>query len=82
MITAQQKRDRKTAIQVTFFVVAIFAIFIISPFVFSIVDCNTATKNLKFLNECKAHDNCKLTARELRHFNGYVRLELRSCNKG
>lgn len=48
---------------------------------FEVIDCNTAQKNLTFLNACIANENCTLTARELQRVEGWTRLKLARCHK-
>ena len=59
----------------------IIFVFLAMPSVFKKLDCNTAKRNLTFIERCNTNDNCTLTAREFQRFEGYVRLEIASCPK-
>ena len=54
-------------------------VFLALPPVFKAVDCNTAKKNLTFIERCIENEVCTLTQKELQRFEGYVRLEIKSC---
>ncbi len=56
-------------------------VFLALPLIFKGIDCNTAERNLRFMDRCIAADNCNLTAAELNRFEGFTRMQLKSCKE-
>lgn len=49
------------------------------PSIFAWVDCNTATRNLTYVEICERDGRCTLTALELKRYKGYLRMQAMSC---
>jgi len=47
---------------------------------FEVIDCNTAQKNLRFIDACITDDNCNLTARDRQSAESWTRLKLARCH--
>ena len=62
-------------------IVCVPSFFIGTYKLFEVIDCNTAQKNLTFLNACIANENCTLNARETQRIESWTRLKLARCHK-
>lgn len=84
MMTRRERRAAKARKEglLTIAAIILIPVFFYGMFEwFRIVDCNTATDNLQFLNDCIESEHCNLRPRELQQIETYTRLQLARCPK-
>jgi hypothetical protein len=75
---ARARRHQTIAIAILLVVtpIALYGMF----HAFRIIDCNTATRNLDFMQRCIDSENCTLTAAEMHRVEAYTRMQLARCD--
>ncbi len=77
----RRKQQRRRNIVYTIIAIILTPIFFYGSFeLFRVIDCNTATKNLEFYNDCIASEDCELRSHELQRIESYTRLQLARCD--
>lgn len=55
------------------------AVLIFMPVWFAKLDCNTATRHLTYMEDCRADNNCTLTHAENMRYKAYLRMKVATC---
>jgi hypothetical protein len=49
------------------------------PIWFATIDCRTATRQLSYMEQCIADENCTLSHAELLRYKAYLRMQIHNC---
>jgi len=49
------------------------------PSIFAWVDCNTATRNLAYADQCESDARCKLSERDISSYRAYLKMQIMTC---
>jgi len=72
---AERTKNRWAVFTILSCVVLVFFL----PSIFAWVDCNTATRQLAYVDQCEQDERCSLTARELQRYKAYLRMQAMTC---